>query len=94
MQGDDGDVYAAQLAFTMTGPLDPHRLRDAVHAVVTRHPNLVARFSHEFDKPVQIIPADPVAPWRYVDLNGGHDIAVVDVDVDVDVAPSRSSCAG
>ncbi len=80
VQGDDGDVYAAQLAFTMTGPLDPHRLRDAVHAVVARHPNLVARFSHEFDKPVQIIPADPVAPWRYVDLNGGHDIAVVDVD--------------
>src|SRR5271170_193632 len=79
-QGDDGDLYAAQLAFTMTGPLDPHRLRDAVHTVVTRHPNLAARFSHEFDKPVQIIPADPVAPWRYVDLNGGPDIAVVDVD--------------
>ncbi len=79
-QGDDSDFYAAQMAFTITGPLDPNRLRDAVHAVVTRHPNLVARFSHEFEKPVQIIPADPVAPWRYVDLVGGPDIAVVDVD--------------
>ena len=29
---------------TVTGPLDPHRLRDAVHTVVNRHPNLAARF--------------------------------------------------
>ena len=30
----------------------------------------------QFDEPVQIIPADPVAPWRYVDLDAD------DVDVD------------
>ena len=30
--------------FTVTGPLDPHRLRDAVRIVVERHPNLAARF--------------------------------------------------
>ena len=46
--------------------------------VVTRHPNLVARFSNEFDEPVQIIPADPVAPWRYVELDAD------DRDVDLD----------
>ena len=28
----------------------------------------MARFCPQFDEPVQIIPADPVAPWRYVDL--------------------------
>ena len=28
--GDDNDVYTVQLAFTVTGPLDTHRLRDAV----------------------------------------------------------------
>ena len=55
---DSGDdVYAVQLEITVTGPLDPERLRDAVHTVVSRHPNLVARFCAQFDEPVQIIPA-------------------------------------
>ncbi len=66
------DVYAVQLDITLSGRLDPHRLRDAVHTVVSRHPNLVARFCEQFDEPVQIIPADPMAPWRYVDLSGGN----------------------
>ena len=62
-------MYAVQLDITITGPLDPHRLRDAVHTVVGRHPHLVARFCEQFDEPVQVIPADPVAPWRYVELD-------------------------
>ncbi len=66
-----GDVYAVQLEITLSGRLEEHRLRDAVHTVVTRHPHLAARFSDKFDEPVQIIPADPVVPWRYVDLSGG-----------------------
>ncbi|WP_142308657.1 non-ribosomal peptide synthetase [Mycobacterium interjectum] len=69
-QGGD-DVYAVQLDVTLSGRLDQHRLRDAVHTVVTRHPNLAARFSARFDQPVQIIPADPVVPWRYLDLSEG-----------------------
>jgi amino acid adenylation domain-containing protein/thioester reductase-like protein/non-ribosomal peptide synthase protein (TIGR01720 family) len=73
-RGGDDDVYAVQLAFTVTGPLDPHRLRDAVRIVVERHPNLAARFCQQFDEPVQVIPADPVAPWHYVELG--------DVDAD------------
>ena len=39
-----------------------------MHTAVNRHPNLAARFCQQFDEPVQIIPADPVAPWRYVEL--------------------------
>jgi amino acid adenylation domain-containing protein/thioester reductase-like protein/non-ribosomal peptide synthase protein (TIGR01720 family) len=74
--GHDDDVYAVQLDITVTGPLDPHRLCEAVHTVVNRHPNLAARFCQRFDEPVQIIPADPAAGWRYVELDGG------DVDVD------------
>ena len=58
-QASDDDVYAVQLDITVAGRLDPHRLRDAVHMVVNRHPNLVARFCQQFDQPVQIIPADP-----------------------------------
>ncbi|MCV7104164.1 hypothetical protein H7I01_28305 [Mycobacterium palustre] len=64
------DVYAVQLEISLTGRLDVHRLREAVHTVVTRHPNLAARFSDKFDQPVQIIPGDPVVPWRFVDLSG------------------------
>ena len=75
-QGGDDDVYAVQLDITVTGPLDPHRLRDAVHTVVNRHPHLAARFCPQFDEPVQIIPADPVPAWRYVELDAGG----VDVD--------------
>ena len=66
------DVYAVQLDVTLSGRLDRHRLRDAVHTVVTRYPHLVARFCEQFDEPVQIIPADPEVPWRYVDLTGAE----------------------
>ena len=69
-RSSDDDVYAVQLDITLNGRLDPHRLRDAVHTVVTRHPHLAARFCPHFDEPVQIIPADPVTPWRHVDLTG------------------------
>ncbi len=64
------DVYAVQLGITMAGPLDPARLRDALRTVITRHPHLAARFSQQFDEPVQIIPADPEAGWRYIELDG------------------------
>ena len=72
--GSDVELYAVQLDFTVAGALDPDRLRDAVHAVVGRHPNLAAHFCDLFDEPVQIIPADPAAGWRYVDLSGGVDV--------------------
>jgi non-ribosomal peptide synthase protein (TIGR01720 family) len=67
--GCGDDVYAVQLDITLSGRLDQHRLRDAVRTVVNRHPNLVARFFSQFGEPVQVIPADPVAPWRYVELD-------------------------
>jgi acyl carrier protein len=75
--GCGDDVYAVQLEIALSGRLDQQRLRDAVHTVLTRHPHLVARFCPQFDQPVQIIPADPVAPWRYVD---------VDVHIDEQIA--------
>ena len=71
--GHHDNVYAMQLDLTVTGPLDADRLRDAVHTVINRHPNLAARFCDQFDQPVQIIPADPVVPWRYVDSGNDPD---------------------
>jgi len=78
----DHDVYAMQLSLTVKGPLDPHRLREAVRAVISRHPNLAAHFCSTFDQPIQIIPADADVPWQYVDLSGkepnpGHALAGV-----------------
>ncbi|OBK94862.1 non-ribosomal peptide synthetase, partial [Mycobacterium sp. 1165178.9] len=70
------EVYAVQLDITFSGALNHDRLREALQTVVTRHPHLAARFCADFDEPVQIIPADPVLPWRYIDLDG------VDLDVD------------
>ena len=75
-QGSGDDVYAVQLDIAVAGPLDRRRLCEAVHAVVSRHPHLVARFCAQFDEPVQIIVADPVAPWRYVELGGGAEVDV------------------
>ncbi|MCX2933579.1 amino acid adenylation domain-containing protein [Mycobacterium sp. CVI_P3] len=67
ISGDD--VYAVQMGITLTGRLDRYRLQEAVHAAVLRHPNLAARFCAQFDEPVQVIPADPMVPWQYVDLS-------------------------
>ncbi|EUA65573.1 condensation domain protein [Mycobacterium xenopi 4042] len=36
--GDLGDLYAVQLDITVTGPLDPDRLREAVQTVVNGTP--------------------------------------------------------
>ncbi|WP_371514922.1 condensation domain-containing protein, partial [Mycobacterium sp. 1164966.3] len=69
-QGLDGDVYVVQLDMTLDGVLEEPRLREALHLVVGRHPNLVARFCTEFEEPVQVIPADPVLPWQYMELDG------------------------
>jgi glycopeptidolipid biosynthesis protein len=69
-RGADGDIYAVQLEVTVTGILDQDRLRDTLHTVISRHPNLAARFCTQFGEPVQIIPADPVLAWRYMDLRG------------------------
>ncbi|MDT5402918.1 MAG: glycopeptidolipid biosynthesis protein, partial [Mycobacterium sp.] len=73
-KGSGDDIYAVQLDLTVTGVLDPYRLRAAVHSAVARHPNLAARFSDRFGEAVQVIPADPETPWQYVELDPGVDV--------------------
>ncbi len=68
------DLYAMQLGTTITGPLDPVRLREAVQTTVNRHPNLAARFSDRHDHPIQIIPADPEIAWQYLELDSEEQI--------------------
>ena len=54
-----------QLDINIAGPLEPDRLRDAVHTVAGRHPNLSAKFIDQYDRPVQIITAEPAVAWQY-----------------------------
>jgi non-ribosomal peptide synthase protein (TIGR01720 family) len=68
------EVYAIQVDITLSGRLDPHRLREAVHTLADRHPNLVAHFRADLETAVQIIPADPVVPWHQVEIAAGEDI--------------------
>ncbi len=65
------DLYAVQLDISIAGAVDPDRLRNAVHTVVTRHPHLVARFSGDFDEPLQILPAEPELTWQYLEFDEG-----------------------
>jgi hypothetical protein len=88
-QGDD--VYAVQLDITLSGALEKDRLHEAVHAVVSRHPNLAARFCAQFDEPVQLIPAAPVVPWRYVEVDPHGDGAEVDRQVQEVSAAERAA---
>ena len=68
---DLGELYSMQLDITLAGALDPRQLRDAVQTMVRRHPHLAAHFSDQFDEPVQIITADPVIAWQYLEFDGG-----------------------
>ena len=76
-QGGDDDVYAVQLDITRD-----RRARSATGCAMrctrwsTGIPTWRPDSATQFDEPVQIIPADPVAPWRYVELDAD------DVDVD------------
>lgn len=63
------DLYAVQLDITVSGALDPQRLRKAVQTVINRHPHIVARFCGDFGQPVQVIPADPELAWLYAELS-------------------------
>ncbi|MFN8042486.1 MAG: amino acid adenylation domain-containing protein [Mycobacterium sp.] len=74
------DMYAVQLDITITGVLDQHRLRDAVHTVVARHPNLAPRFTDQFGEPVQVLMAEPQTAWRFADLRGDDFDPAAEVD--------------
>ncbi|HSB25045.1 MAG TPA: condensation domain-containing protein, partial [Burkholderiaceae bacterium] len=64
------DVYTVQLELELEGGLDVAALEAAVQAVVARHASLRACFRHErLDRPVQVIVAGALAPWRLIDLS-------------------------
>nr|WP_260697089.1 non-ribosomal peptide synthetase [Streptomyces sp. 130] len=64
------DVYTAQLALDLTGPLDVDRLRESAQAVLDRHANLRAGFRQTADgRWLQVVPASATAPFRTLDVS-------------------------
>ncbi|VEG45704.1 linear gramicidin synthetase subunit D [Mycolicibacterium flavescens] len=76
-QSSGVELYAVQLDIALNGRLDIDRLREAVRTVIARHPNLTSRFCPEFDPPVQVIPADPAAGWRFEQISSEAQIREV-----------------
>ncbi|ANY10139.1 hypothetical protein AFB00_17105 [Pseudonocardia sp. HH130630-07] len=60
------DVYLTQTALTLTGPVDPDRLGAAVAEAVRRAPTIAAGFAEVGTRAVQVVPADPRVPFRYL----------------------------
>ncbi|MFC5832157.1 amino acid adenylation domain-containing protein [Nonomuraea insulae] len=62
------DAYVIQARFTIDGEAHPERLREALEALLARHPNLRACFRHKgLDRPVQLVPHRVRLPWTEVD---------------------------
>ncbi|MEU7423728.1 amino acid adenylation domain-containing protein [Streptomyces sp. NPDC040750] len=68
---DDGpDPYQSQTLFDLDGPWDADRLRQSAHALLMRHENLRAGFTHHgLPRPVQVVPDRVEVPWTVHDLS-------------------------
>ncbi|MEO3784917.1 amino acid adenylation domain-containing protein [Actinocorallia sp. B10E7] len=65
---DERDVYTAQLALDMEGPLDVAALRGAAETLLRRHANLRAAFTdQDVSRPVQVVPRVVDLPWFEVE---------------------------
>ncbi|MBP2068832.1 amino acid adenylation domain-containing protein, partial [Streptomyces iranensis] len=65
------DVYVVQFAFDLEGDVDSVRFRQAVDALLLRHPQLRAGFLHHgLSRPVQVVPRHTPTPWQELDLSG------------------------
>ncbi|MFD9906702.1 amino acid adenylation domain-containing protein [Streptomyces sp. NPDC059063] len=64
------DVYTAQFAFELTGPLDAAALRGAAHELVRRHPALRSAFRQRGGDGAwtQVVARDVPLDWRETDL--------------------------
>ncbi|MDI9980194.1 amino acid adenylation domain-containing protein, partial [Rhodococcus sp. IEGM 1307] len=70
--GPAADAYVVQLVLDIDGPLDADRLRDAVAALLGRHPNLGTAFTHTADgTPVQVVTTTALA-WAHHDVTTAH----------------------
>ncbi|RLK54870.1 non-ribosomal peptide synthetase [Actinokineospora cianjurensis] len=75
------DVYTVQTVLEVEGPLDAGLMREAVGALLRRHPNLRVCFSTEdADRPVQLVPARVAVPWAEIETTEAEWPAIVERD--------------
>ncbi len=66
-QAPSDDPYTIAMAADVSGPLDTELLRTCAGAMLSRHPNLRARFvSRGLTHPVQVVPTDVDLAWRQI----------------------------
>ncbi|WP_311766151.1 condensation domain-containing protein, partial [Streptomyces telluris] len=62
---DGADPYLVQFVFELGGALDPAALRDALHRLLLRHPQLSAGVRHgPSGRPVQVVVPDFAVEWQ------------------------------
>ncbi|MFB9904305.1 amino acid adenylation domain-containing protein [Allokutzneria oryzae] len=71
---DGADPYLVQFVFELGGPLDGHALREALHRLLLRHPQLSAGIEQSASgRPVQVVPREFTVEWQ--ELPAHEDIA-------------------
>ncbi|MEV0665432.1 amino acid adenylation domain-containing protein [Actinomadura luteofluorescens] len=68
LAGEARDIYVQQAVVTLSGPVDPERMADAVRATLEKFPNLRAGFRTDGDRAVQFVPDDFATPWTHADV--------------------------
>ncbi|MGW7018665.1 amino acid adenylation domain-containing protein [Streptomyces decoyicus] len=64
---DGTDPYLVQFVFELGGALDPAALRDALHRLLLRHPQLSAGVRHgPSGRPVQVVVPDFTVEWQEI----------------------------
>ncbi|MFJ4527361.1 amino acid adenylation domain-containing protein [Streptomyces nigrescens] len=64
---DGADPYLVQFVFELGGALDPAALRDALHRLLLRHPQLSAGIRHSpSGRPVQVVVPDFTVEWQEI----------------------------
>ncbi|MFD9004255.1 amino acid adenylation domain-containing protein [Streptomyces sp. NPDC059582] len=70
LAGSSFDAYHMQLAFHLSGEVDPERMHRAAQALLERYPVLRAAFVDRADgEVVQVVPETVALPWQYLDLS-------------------------
>ncbi|WP_433479115.1 amino acid adenylation domain-containing protein [Spirillospora sp. CA-142024] len=78
LAGEGRDIYVQQAVVTLSGPVDPGRMADAVRATLEKFPNLRAGFRTDGDRAVQFVPDDFDVPWTHADVSADELEAFVD----------------
>ncbi|GGV27920.1 hypothetical protein GCM10010182_58530 [Actinomadura cremea] len=74
LAGEDRDIYVQQAVVTLSGPVDPARMGDAVRAVLRKFPNLRAGFRTDGDRAVQFVPDEFETPWTHARVPGADEL--------------------